>query len=584
MVICVFHLSTYELLNRLSERQQSNDKCSVQVDLSEMLLLIAVVLNLHFVLPSSCESITVETPVGTLIGQVDHHFQVSTFFGVPYAEKPVNNLRFHLPKWPVTWSGYLNASEHGAACIQDSISLSSVPHQGESEDCLFLDIYVDGVTINVQKKLPVLIYIHGGAFTVGSTSKTNLKPFVQGRGIIAVAIQYRLGLFGFAQSPDDMVIAGNAGLHDQLAAINWVKRYIDSFGGDDKSITVAGQSAGAISITYHTVSPLARNLFSQAIIQSGAHSTLPVATRKQSEERMKALIKATRCDKQSLDPYECLRYFPLDKLKLAISKLRSKSMTFQPSIDHLFFVDTDPVKLVKQGNFTTDLKSILMGHNGNEGGVMLSLFVAKVFPPYSDPPFKNIHKWPLKAATPFLPKRVRKIYSRLIDLTYGNRSMMPTTEIANKMGQVLGDATFACPSYNFASSYLQFNRKSRIYYYHFLYRPEKREAKGLCPYIQFAVHGGEIPFVFGKALLNPTNYTADELTFSKDLIDSWTTFVKNGNVTFDQWKPSQWIDGVEQVEMNHIVFANSTGPEFRSGFIDSSCERFIDANGESIIV
>ena len=549
-----------------------------------MLLLIAVILNVHFVLPSSCETISVETPVGRVIGRVDHHFQVTTFLGVPYAERPVNGYRFRLPRWPVKWSGYVNASEHAPACIQDSISLSTVPDQGESEDCLFLDIYVDGETIDANKKLPVMIYIHGGAFTVGSTSKTNLRPFVQGRGIIAVAVQYRLGVLGFAQSPDDMVIAGNLGLHDQLAAINWVKEYIHSFGGDNESITLAGQSAGAISITYHTVSPLASKLFKRAIIQSGAHSTLPVTTRLQSEDKMKALIKATRCDKQTLDPYECLRYFPLDKLKAAVTKLRSKSMTFQPSIDHLFFANTDPVERVKQGNFTTDLQEILMGHNGNEGGVMLSLFVSKVFPPYEDPPFKNIHKWPLKAATPFLPKRVRKIYSRLIDLTYGNRSIMPTTEIANKMGQVLGDATFACPSYNFASSYLQSNRKSRLYYYHFLYRPEKREAKGLCPYIQYAVHGGEIAFVFGKPSLDPTIYTSDEMTFSNQLIDSWTSFVKYGNVTIDQWKPSRWSDTAEQVEMNHLVFVNSTGHEFRSGFVDSSCERFVDANGESIMI
>lgn len=560
-----------------SERHQS-----VEGNMMNMLLLTAVIVSVHLISSCSCESVSVETPLGTVIGRIDD--EVCIFLGIPYAERPVNGYRFHLPKWPVKWAGYVNASVSAPACIQDSISLSTVPSQGESEDCLFLDIYVDGRTIDVQNKLPVLIYIHGGAFTVGSTSKTDFKPFVEGRGVIVVAIQYRLGVFGFAQSPDDMVIPGNLGLHDQLAAMKWVKEYIHAFGGDSDSITIAGQSAGAISVTYHLVSPLTRNIFKRAIIQSGAHSTLPVSSRSQTQDKMSALIKLTKCHRQRIDPYECLRYLPVDELKAAVGKLRSKSMSFQPSIDYLYFNDTNPVELVKRGYFTTVLESILMGHNGNEGGVMLSLFVSKVFPAHSDPPVKNIPKWPLKAAAPLLPKKIRKLYSKLIDLTFGDRWIMPTTEIANKMGQVLGDATFACPSFNFASSYLQFNRKSKLFYYHFLHRPETRSSKGLCPYIQYAVHGGEIPFVFGKVLTQPTMYTPDEVDFSNKLIASWTTFVKSGDVAIHHWKSSHWNESTTQVDMNHIVFVNATQSDFRSGFVDSLCERFVDENGEFLMI
>jgi para-nitrobenzyl esterase len=184
---------------------------------------------------------------------------VLVFKGVPFAAPPVGDLRWRAPQPPAKWSDTRLASTFSATCTQ-------------SEDCLYLNIY-EPAEVKVGDKLPVMVWIHGGAFLFGSGSVYDGSQFAK-RGVIVVTVNYRLGRAGWfahpaltAENPKGLL--GNYGLMDQIAALQWVKDNIESFGGDKKNVTIFGESAGAISVNYLMLAPQARGLFNKAIAESG---------------------------------------------------------------------------------------------------------------------------------------------------------------------------------------------------------------------------------------------------------------------------------------------------------------------------
>nr|WCC58166.1 carboxylesterase [Pharsalia antennata] len=185
------------------------------------------------------------------------------FRGIPFAEPPVGNLRFQPPVPVPRWEGVLDVSEKRPECLQggeDSIV--------GSEDCLYLKIYTTELP-KEQKKLPVMVWIYGGAFFAGHPNFTNHSPdLLLDQGVIIVGLHYRLGIFGFL-STEDLVVPGNNGLKDQILALRWIKENIERFGGDPDNITIFGQSAGASSIGYLLQTPQTKGLFHRAILHSG---------------------------------------------------------------------------------------------------------------------------------------------------------------------------------------------------------------------------------------------------------------------------------------------------------------------------
>ncbi len=194
------------------------------------------------------------------------------FRGVPYAAPPLGSLRWRAPRAAQPWRGRRMASAAAAPCLQADYGWNASDAARSSEDCLYLDIRTPD--LHPHRPLPVMVWIHGGGNRAGSAGDT-VDSGITRRGVVLVSIQYRLGVFGFLSHPaltreSRHRAAGNFGLLDQIAALDWVRHNIVAFGGDPRNVTVFGHSAGAEDVGQLLVSPLAHGLFSRAIEQSGS--------------------------------------------------------------------------------------------------------------------------------------------------------------------------------------------------------------------------------------------------------------------------------------------------------------------------
>lgn len=223
----------------------------------------------------------INTPCGALRGVASRVDGIVAYKGIRYATAG----RFEYPQEVTHWDGVYEATKYGACSYQPrafyneedmpkKIFYYNEFRKGEeytySEDCLFLNVFAPE---KVEGKLPVIVYIHGGGFTGGCGHEKHFDtPIWPKKGVIGVTLNYRLGPLGFAVLPELKVEAGrtgNYGLYDQLTAIKWVKHNIAAFGGDPDNITIMGQSAGAMSVQQHCLSPLSQGLFHKAVMSSG---------------------------------------------------------------------------------------------------------------------------------------------------------------------------------------------------------------------------------------------------------------------------------------------------------------------------
>ena len=193
------------------------------------------------------------------------------FLGIPYAAAPTGNLRWRPPQPAPSWKGVRDASQFGPSCPQPETPFA--PPGVQSEDCLRLNVYTPALSSGRAKARPVLVWIHGGGFVQDGARNYDPKNLAA-EGTVVVTVNYRLGALGFlahpalASSPGGP--SGNYGLMDQQAALRWVQHNIRTFGGDPNNVTIAGESAGGLSVLMHMVSEGSRGLFQKAIVQSGS--------------------------------------------------------------------------------------------------------------------------------------------------------------------------------------------------------------------------------------------------------------------------------------------------------------------------
>ncbi|RAW00951.1 carboxylesterase/lipase family protein [Pseudochryseolinea flava] len=290
---------------------------------------------------------TIKTSNGIVEGINEE--EISIFKGIPFAAPPTGKLRWKAPQPVKNWSGILKCNSFRASAMQQTPKPYQMwteefipPVTPISEDCLYLNVWTPAKS--AAEKLPVIVWIHGGGFVVGSGS----CPIYDGlslakKKVIFVTINYRLGVFGFLAHSELTTesgknTSGNYGILDQIASLKWVKKNIEAFGGDPNNVTIAGQSAGSMSVQALILSPLARGLFQKAISQSGGFST-DMASRQLNavSSRGEKLLKAL-----NVKTLSALR----DKSAAEIMKA-SEHFPFFPVYDG-YVLPTDPVAHIQQ--------------------------------------------------------------------------------------------------------------------------------------------------------------------------------------------------------------------------------------------
>ena len=244
----------------------------------KFLFLMLAVIALEFKAISQSTNafaVQVKTDNGVIEGNYNTHSGIQTYFGVPFAKPPVGNLRWKAPQPLDKWNGVKQTKKFGPRPMQTIVfgDMNS-RSDGVSEDCLYLNVWTPAK--RNTKDLPVLVYFYGGGNVAGDASEPRYDgESMAKKGIVVITCNYRLNIFGFFSHPElskesPYKASGNYGLLDQVAALKWVQKNISAFGGDPKKVTIAGESAGSISVSYQMASPLAKNLIAGAIGESGA--------------------------------------------------------------------------------------------------------------------------------------------------------------------------------------------------------------------------------------------------------------------------------------------------------------------------
>jgi para-nitrobenzyl esterase len=303
----------------------------------------------------------VKTANGVIEGTDESGIRV--FKGVPFAAPPVGNLRWKEPQPVKNWQGVRKADKFGPRAMQRALfGDMNFRSNGVSEDCLYLNVWTPSKTGN--ENLPVLVYFYGGGFVAGDGSEPRYEgESMARRGIVAITVNYRLTVFGFLAHPEltkesPSKSSGNYGLMDQTAALRWVQQNIAAFGGDSKKVTIAGESAGSMSVSAQMASPIAKNLFAAAIGESGSFlGTLPPVPLAEAEKT--GVQFATAVGAKSLAE---LRAMPAEQILEATAK--PNMARFPVTIDGYFFPKS-PAEIFSKGEQSH--VPLLVGWNSEEG-------------------------------------------------------------------------------------------------------------------------------------------------------------------------------------------------------------------------
>ncbi|CAH0559101.1 unnamed protein product [Brassicogethes aeneus] len=295
---------------------------------------IIFIFTLSFILKNKASEIIdglnllVKTDEGLLMGHIVNT-KTSIFIawqGIHYAKPPINELRFKKPEPIDKWNNILIANISCNQCIQSDGS--------GSEDCLCVEVF-SPINNNCPNVLPVMVWIHGGAFIEGTANIKSLNPeYIMRECVVLVYVQYRLGITGFL-SLGNAEAPGNYGLKDQVLALKWVKRNIRSFKGDPNEVTIFGESAGAASVSYHLLSPMSRGLFHKAIMQSGTSLCQWALTRGSPEFALNLAKKFKINSNNSIDILQELRKVPAKQLQRAATVITEEKLVIGNALDGL---------------------------------------------------------------------------------------------------------------------------------------------------------------------------------------------------------------------------------------------------------
>jgi para-nitrobenzyl esterase len=340
---------------------------------------------------------TVQTSSGPVRGAGT---DIVTFKGIPYAAPPTGERRWRPPVAPESWTAVRDAARFGPQCPQPknfaprgrAQAAMAMPPVASSEDCLTVNVWTPAKSAG--ERLAVMVWIHGGAFTIGSgSSPRSSAEVLAGRGVVVVTFNYRLGVLGFLTHPalsreSERQVSGNYGVLDQIAALRWVRANIAAFGGDPSNVTLFGQSAGASSAAgVLTVSPLAQGLFHRVIAQS-AGTTGTFGPKPRLRASYYGLMSAEAAGESMAADITRLRAMNADEVvdKLPGSPTFSTGWHYSPVIDG-YVLPEDPGALLGTSRKASAVahrsqrgRGVLLPHRRTSDGLQVSRFRARVVP------------------------------------------------------------------------------------------------------------------------------------------------------------------------------------------------------------
>jgi len=444
----------------------------------------------------------IETKSGKIQGYMKDGLEI--FKNIPFAEPPLGDLRFMPPVEKKPWDDVLDASEYGFCAFQGYTALEDWfgKQEPESEDCLNLNIWTPATD---GKKRPVMFWVHGGAFIMGS----GISPMYDGthlakRGdVVIVTINYRLGSLGFLYVPG---ITVNVGLLDQVTALKWVHDNIEAFGGDPDNITIFGESAGAFSVLALATLPATKGLIKRVIAQSA-----PVIEEKKSDKTTRSFMRSLGLKKGDLEGMRKISPEDLMKAQNKFMENMADLLAFRPLVDG-DIMPILPLKAFKNG-YCKDI-DFMIGSNSEE----FKLFLAA-------PEFKDLSGEKLENMLLGFLSMAGLSMNKGKELLQLYKKEGEGLDLVDILTTLTSDAMFRIHS----SHYLETQNVHNPNTYNYLFTMKSPLLDGTLG----ACHALELPFVFGTTeapgIGEFSGKGPDVDTVSQQMMDAWIAFARNGN-------------------------------------------------------
>ncbi|CAK9293789.1 unnamed protein product [Gordionus sp. m RMFG-2023] len=537
-----------------------------------------------------------QTSEGKLIGtivSVPGGDKLAVFMGVPYAKPPLGKLRFKPPMPMEPWGGERPATKLAPSCYQLDPLTQNI---SGNEDCLYLNVYAPRA--NTKEKLPVMVFIHGGYFLMGSGNNYPAYHLSARYNVIVVTVNYRLGILGFMRFSNLSLACANCGILDQIAALSWVRDNIPNIGGDPDKVTVFGQGSGGTCVKLLLTIPRARGLFDTAIAQGGSLASLEEVRNQRKFDSVEFVAREGQCpnieDRNAL--LDCLRMMPAQKL-LTISGTFF-SIDNQDFLHHPFqpYIEEVTGKKAEGKHFEDIMHKIpfnsdtvlITGINSEEG-------LLPYFPPLLPKNSYNIsEEGQIQVSHNSFENRIvphvldSQSYASNDDSMRKAAAFAYTpwsdphnhTRIAESAIQITGDQLFTVP-YLKDLKYLAKTHK-KLYSYIFNYHSKTEDPPEMVkiPWFKNASsHGSELSYIFGfpttgrsflestphKAILNEMpgfdkkyNYALPDIGMSEFMMETWSNIAKRKR---PHLKSTEW-NRIRPNDMEHLVISDmgGTGP------------------------
>ncbi|KAF5285157.1 hypothetical protein FQR65_LT13354 [Abscondita terminalis] len=483
---------------------------------------------------------------GTLRGTIRSTLKgrsILAFQGIPYAEPPIGEKRFMPPVPLKAWDGILDATKSHSHCPQFDIFFRSEPVHG-NEDCLFLNVYTPKIS---NELLPVIVFIHGGAFVMGNANPSMFGPdILLDKDIILVTLNYRLGALGFLSTEDD-IVPGNNGLKDQSLALLWVKDNIKRFGGNPQKITVFGHSAGSASTYFHLLSPLSKDLVFAGISSSGILSAWSLSQKGEAISNARRLAEYLNCPISSNEEMvNCLR--KVDALDIINESNKFSEFNYDPCIPFKpvveipndgAFMPQNPVDIIKQGKMAN--VPLIVGITTDDGAIKSAAI-------YNDSSLverlnSNFDKYLpmiLFYDGVFSNKNTVKFTEKIKHFYFGDKGFMNSPK--SVLTDMVTDGALLYPLRSVSTLHAKHSKKP-VYFYLFGYRGSISFSAGFGdPQHDYGVcHGDDLLYILSSEVMEFKPNENDKKMIDL-MTDIWFNFASTGkpiihNNDHVQWKP-----------------------------------------------